>query len=205
MGYAKRAKKFDTEKIKFAQTPYFSSRASKFNFRGVQEPEHAPDFSPRVLDIFDDRVEVSNPGSLIIKEEEFGKRSLSRNPLIFSLLQKLELVEQVGSGISRIKGEMTNGGLKEPKFEFGKFFSVIFSRPTKEDIGKLAGEKTVEKTVEKIIQLIKENPQITQEELVKITGLSRRGVEWNIQQLKAKGFIRRVGPDRGGYWEVIGK
>ena len=28
----------DTEKIKFAQTPYFSSRASKFNFRGVQEP-----------------------------------------------------------------------------------------------------------------------------------------------------------------------
>jgi len=42
----------DTEKIKFAQTPYFSSRESKLNFRGAQEPEHAPDFSPRVLDIF---------------------------------------------------------------------------------------------------------------------------------------------------------
>jgi len=40
----------DTEKIKFAQTPYFSSRESKLNFRGAQEPEHAPDFSPRVLD-----------------------------------------------------------------------------------------------------------------------------------------------------------
>ena len=44
---------FDTEKIKFAQTPYFSSRASKFNFRGAQEPEHAPDFSPRVLDNYE--------------------------------------------------------------------------------------------------------------------------------------------------------
>jgi len=41
----------DTEKIKFAQTPYFSSRESKLNFRGAQEPEHAPDFTPRVLDI----------------------------------------------------------------------------------------------------------------------------------------------------------
>ncbi len=28
---------FDTEKIKFAQTPYFSSRESKLNFRGAQE------------------------------------------------------------------------------------------------------------------------------------------------------------------------
>ncbi len=58
------------------------------------------------IDIFDDRVEISNPGGLIIKEEEFGKRSLSRNPLIFGLLQKLDLVEQVGSGINRIRGAM---------------------------------------------------------------------------------------------------
>ena len=47
------------------------------------------------VDIFEDRVEISNPGGLIIKKEEFGNRSLSRNPLIFSLLQRLDLVEKV--------------------------------------------------------------------------------------------------------------
>ena len=34
------------------------------------------------------------------------------------------------------------------------------------------------------------------------SGLSRRGVEWNLKSLKSRGLIRRVGPSRGGRWEV---
>jgi ATP-dependent DNA helicase RecG len=67
-------------------------------------------------------------------------------------------------------------------------------------------EKTVEKneeTVEKILKLLQDSPSITQEKLVKSTGLTRRGVEWNISQLKAKGLIERIGPDKGGYWKVV--
>jgi ATP-dependent DNA helicase RecG len=63
-------------------------------------------------------------------------------------------------------------------------------------------EKTVEKTVEKILKLLQDNPNMTQEELIKLTGLTRRGIEWNISQLKAKGLLERVGPDKGGYWKV---
>ena len=81
------------------------------------------------VDVFDDRIEISNPGGLIIKEEEFGKRSLSRNPLLFSLMQKTDLVEQVGSGINRIREAMKRAGLKAPAFEFGKFFAVTLFRP----------------------------------------------------------------------------
>ena len=62
---------------------------------------------------------------------------------------------------------------------------------------------TVEKTVEKILSAMKGNPSITQQQLAKTTGLSRRGVEWQLNQLKAKGIIRRVGPDKGGHWEVM--
>jgi ATP-dependent DNA helicase RecG len=60
----------------------------------------------------------------------------------------------------------------------------------------------VEKTVEKILELIKINPQITQKQIAKATGLSRRGVEWNLKKLKDSGVINRIGADRGGYWEV---
>jgi len=63
----------------------------------------------------------------------------------------------------------------------------------------------VEKTVEKILDSIKSNPKITQNELMEVTSLTRRGVEWNLAKLKEKGIIKRVGPAKGGYWEVVEK
>ena len=57
--------------------------------------------------------------------------------------------------------------------------------------------------MEKIIRVMKENPQITVKELTGLVGLSRRGVEKNIKNLQEKGLLRRVGPDKGGHWEVI--
>ncbi|MEK6933481.1 MAG: hypothetical protein AABW75_01235 [Nanoarchaeota archaeon] len=36
---------FETSRFVFAQSPYFSSRASKSNLDGAQEPEHAPNFT----------------------------------------------------------------------------------------------------------------------------------------------------------------
>ncbi|MEK6934238.1 MAG: hypothetical protein AABW75_05175 [Nanoarchaeota archaeon] len=42
----------ETSRFVFAQSPCLSSRASKSNLDGAQEPEHAPEFSPMVLDIY---------------------------------------------------------------------------------------------------------------------------------------------------------
>ena len=36
-----------------------------------------------------------------------------------------------------------------------------------------------------------------------LLSLTRRGVEEQIKSLKAKGIIRRVGPNKGAHWEVI--
>lgn len=71
------------------------------------------------VEVFDDRVEISNPGGLVsaIPESEFGKRSHSRNPLIFGLFARMHLVEQVGSGIGRIQDLMQGVGLPEPDFQ----------------------------------------------------------------------------------------
>jgi ATP-dependent DNA helicase RecG len=64
-------------------------------------------------------------------------------------------------------------------------------------------EKTVEKTVEKIITAIEKNPYVTIKQLQEVTGLTRRGVEWQISKLKEKKIIERIGPDKGGYWKII--
>jgi len=63
--------------------------------------------------------------------------------------------------------------------------------------------KTVEKTREKLLDAIKSNPKITQKELAEATGLTRRGIEWNLKELKKKGLLRRIGPDKGGHWEIL--
>lgn len=49
---------------------------------------------------------------------------------------------------------------------------------------------------------MKHDPYITIPKLCEITGLSDRGVRNNIDKLKQQGLITRVGPDKGGHWEV---
>lgn len=63
-------------------------------------------------------------------------------------------------------------------------------------------EKAV-KTVEKIVNILSHSPSATVRELSEILGLSRRGVEEQMKSLKQKGIIRCIGPDKGGYWEVV--
>ena len=59
--------------------------------------------------------------------------------------------------------------------------------------------------MEKIIDVMRNNPKVTQKQLEEITGLSRRGIEWNLAKLKAEGRIRRIGSAKGGKWEIAAK
>jgi ATP-dependent DNA helicase RecG len=150
------------------------------------------------IEVYDDRIEITNPGGLVsaISEEEFGKRSHSRNPLIFGLFARMHLVEQVGSGINRIQDLMTSAGLLEPVFQKQGFFTLILKRPK-------SSVKSSVKTADKIMKFIKNNSRITIAELAKNLKISTRAVEKHIAQLKSSGLIERIGSDKAGYWEVV--
>ena len=81
-----------------------------------------------------------------------------------------------------------------------------FSEPTEGKIGQKSVEKSdaksVEKNVEKIYRFLSANPNATQNDLMHLTGLTRRGVERNLKMLKVAGRLKRVGPDKGGHWEI---
>nr|WP_281034226.1 winged helix-turn-helix transcriptional regulator [Methanoplanus limicola] len=61
-----------------------------------------------------------------------------------------------------------------------------------------------EETREKIIALISENPFVTMDEMAQKTGISSKGIEWQIKKLKISGRIKRSGPRKGGHWEIAG-
>jgi predicted HTH transcriptional regulator len=63
--------------------------------------------------------------------------------------------------------------------------------------------KTVLKTDLKLMALLKTHPTSTIPELAERLALTRRGVQWQLDRLKSQGRLRRVGPVRGGYWEVL--
>ena len=46
---------------------------------------------------------------------------------------------------------------------------------------------------------------MTAETIAKETGIASRNVQVHLRKLQEKGIIRRVGPDKGGHWEIIEK
>src|SRR5690606_29940921 len=131
--------------------------------------------------------------------------SYSRNRKVAATFKEAQLIEKYGSGIRRIREAFEQYGLKPPTFEnFQHGFRVVVYAEKSTDPDKTSG-KTVVKTVGKaahIYDLIKSNPQITREQLADETGLSVRGVEYHLKNLRDTNRISRVGP-KGGYWEVI--
>lgn len=168
-----------------------------------------------LLEIFSDRVEITNPGGLVkgITKKDLGKKSLSRNNLLFGLLQRMGLVEKVGSGIIRMKKAMKDYGLKGPDFDITQnWFTLIFKRPTKEKVQQWSeqwSEKWSEKGLTKrqiaLLTRLKENPKITRKELAKRIKINPSAVQKHIEKFKEKDIIKRIGPDKGGYWDIIEK
>ena len=72
-------------------------------------------------------------------------------------------------------------------------------------------EKTTQKTTQKIklndnqlmiMELIKDNPKITRNELAEKLNITSDGVKYNLKKLIDNDLIERIGADNGGYWNI---
>ncbi len=179
------------------------------------------------------KIVVFNPGGLVkwLKPEEFGTISKTRNPIIASLLSRTIFVEKLGTGINRIRKAMELSNLPAPEFKFYEhsFYVNLFDKTMIKGIG-IESQETVEKTIQKILNLsrkelltllgnkvgsklvenqlkiallILEDEKITKNKMSEILNISDTAVDKNILKLKNLGIIKRVGPAKGGHWEVI--
>ena len=136
------------------------------------------------------------------------EQSILRNPLIAETMYKSKDIERWGSGIKRIHDECVAAGIRVEFRRAKTGFVVSFYRPKWEEgeglekAGLKTSLKTNLKTSQKILDLIRQNSKITAEELAQATGLSLAGVKYNLTKLKKENILKRVGPDKGGHWEV---
>lgn len=115
-----------TEKLEF---PEGALREALLNAMGHRDYRKPGDLQ---VHIFQDRIEIVNPGGLVggLTMELLGTRSMPRNPLLFGMMHRMDLVEKVGSGLMRI-GEMCDvHPCAHPEIEADRdWYRFILRRP----------------------------------------------------------------------------
>jgi len=152
------------------------------------------------LSIFDDRVEITNPGGLPegMSPELLGSFSIQRNPKIYQLLKDYAYMEGIGSGISKIRRLMKENKLSDPEFIITKdFFRLVLRlRKGKEVVPSLE----LTKRQINIIDYLKKNKKIKSKECATINKISNPTAIKELKELEKNGLIQKIGTYRGAYY-----
>ena len=92
----------------------------------------------------------------------------------------------------------------EERAALGKGLEGATKKRSEKSGQKKAVRKSGQKTVDRLLALIASHPHITQAGMVAALGITRSTIQKHLLNLKSAGRLRRVGPDKGGHWEVIG-
>ena len=192
-------------RIEIPEIPYEALREAVIN--AVIHRDYFEKGANVMVEIFDDRIEISSPGALVkgLSQADFGKKSMLRNPGIANLFHHMGYIEKMGTGIKRMQNLMAEANQAPIVFEFTGFVTARFSRIISDAplrTREKTREKTRGKTRENILALIATDPSISMEGLAEKVGLTVKGIEWQIRQLKQAGKLKRIGPAKGGHWEI---
>lgn len=136
-------------------------------------------------------------------------RSEQYNPKIANAFFRAGYVEAWGRGIENMCKLCADNAVKTEYTVHPCDVMLEFSIPeleVPERRPEWVTERVTEKVTENqsiIIREIGKDPFVTAVRLAEVLGISLRKTKENIRKLQKKGFIRRIGPDKGGYWEII--
>lgn len=195
------------ERTERLEIPEGALREALLNAMGHRDYRKPGDLQ---VHIFQDRVEISNPGGLVggLTLETLGTLSIPRNPLLFGMMQRMDLVEKVGSGLKRIRDMCRDYPCAQPEIEADEEgYRFILRRPDSPkrlvETSKATQETTQETTPEKILDLIQKTPTITRKGLAVEVGITEDGIKYHLNKMRKMGVLRHVGPTKGGHWEVV--
>jgi len=174
---------------KRASFPVIALREAVIN--AVVHADYSLKGSPLRVSVFDDRIEIENPGllqfGLTVKEMLEGV-SVLRNRVIGRVFKEIGLIEQWGSGIQRMISECYDMGLPAPEFsETGRCFRVtVFTER------KRAPE--LESVDSKIVNLLMGNPEgLSTSELAAYLGVTDRTIRNRMRDLVDRGYVVPLG------------
>ena len=163
--------------------------------------------SDSIVKVFDHKIEFYNPGRLpdtITVDDLLNNtyKSTPRNKLIADFCKASGIIEKYGSGIQRIINYFEEANLPRPVFEniSDGFQVVVFDGY--DEKGTEKGTEKLSENQQAILKNVALNPHVTIDELSAAVGIATSKIKENISKLKAKSLINRIGPPKGGHWEV---
>ena len=166
-----------------------------------------------------------------IEKGDMLKSRRYRNRRLGDFLKELDLTEGRSTGVPTIQTKLAENGSPRAIFETtddrltflvtipvhegcseSSETLVISSGTDSKSSGtngigsgtKSKSSGTRKRTSDKIIEMIKKDPKITAPQIAMELGISTRGVEKNLRQLRESGSLKRIGsPTFGGYWEIV--
>jgi len=160
--------------------------------------------------VYDDHLSIWNEGALpyglTIADLKTEHNSRPRNPLIANACFLGGYTDAWGRGTLKIINACREAGLPEPQIieKNGGVAMTLFAPSVLSEVGEKRGEK-LSVNRQKILNAMRENPSVSHVKLVELVGIGITNIEKNINYLKDHGWISRIGPDRGGHWEVVEK
>ena len=141
-------------------------------------------------------------------KEFFSGISIPRNKELMRIYRDVELVESLGSGIPRILQ-----AYGEDCFQFSEnFIRITFPismQPSNHGSAQATGQGSDQKTekwpekVRRIIEIISNDKSTSIAKLEVELKLGHTTLKKILREMQNENIIRRVGPDKGGYWEVV--
>ncbi len=174
-----------------------------------------------VIKIFDDRILFTSPGriygNLTIEDlERDDYVSSIRNKLLAEAFYLMGEIEKYGTGFVRIRQWLkAYPDVGYEISEMGDFLRIqvflITGGDLKNDLkskpsdlkNNLINQLNLPDSQKQILLAIVENRFVTQQQLSEKIGITPKNIRNNMEKLKRRGLLERVGPLKGGHWKVI--
>ena len=165
-----------------------------------------------MITVFSNRIEILSRGTIppgqTIEGFYLGE-SIPVNDKLSDIFAQLRISDKSGRGVPKIIENYSKNA-----FEFRDNSIVVTipfnaNRKVGNKVGNKVGDKVVTRkhglnsTREKILSEMRHNPNITKMELIAIIGISDTAIDNNIRYLRVNGYIKRIGENKNGYWEVL--
>lgn len=168
---------------------------------------------PPLFEIFSDKIVITTYGGLVeglSQDDFFNCCSMPRNRELMRVFHDLELVEHLGSSMTRIM-HVYNSNI----FTFtSNFMKITFPFDNGSKLGDKLGDSFedfssahkqrsgLSNLRKRILELMEENSRISMPIIADKLGYSVTAIEKNVDFLKTNGYLKRVGNTKSGYWEV---
>lgn len=159
---------------------------------------------------FDDRLEIISHGGLpngLTKEEFFNGVSKPRNEQLMDVFSRLGIVEHTGHGIPVIAEKYG-----KDVFEISNSYirvTIPFNEEVLVNHGAISGaisganREELDDKEKMILDMLLNNPHLSAKELSGTLNIPFRSVQRYVSNLREKGFIKRIGANKNGYWEIL--